>query len=196
MITVRLADWRDWRAIHPLRKLLGRPLDGGLYELLNWPIYHVHLARVGDTVVGYTSVVLYPNGTADDRGTAVVPEYRRQRIASQLRAAQVRDLVLMGWTSLYAAAHEADEAALACVQSHFGPARGTLEATPDERYAYHGDRSASVAVRLMERGVPAPHPLSQVNETKLHRKADAAQAFLARLAIEGTLTMQKAALRV
>lgn len=193
-ITVNLADWRDWRLVHPLRKLLNRPLDGGLYELLNWPIYHVHLARIGDEVVGYTSVVLYPDGSADDRGTAVVPASRRHGVASALRATQVRDLLLMGWPALYAAVPQGDDAAQACAVAHFGPARGTLTAA-GETYAYHGDKAAGVALRLLERGVPGPYPLSSANEAKLHRKAEAAHAHLARLAIEGTLTMQKAALR-
>ena len=193
-LTVRLADWRDWRVIHPLRRLLGHALDGGLYELLNWPIYHVHLARLGETVVGYTSVVLYPDGTADDRGTAVLPDYRRQGIASRLRATQVRDLLLMGWPRLYATATTNDDAAQACVQAHFGPARGTLT-TPGLQYTYHGETAAGVALRLLERGVPTPYPLSAANEAKLHRKANTAHTHLARLAVEGTLTMQKAALR-
>ena len=192
--TVRLADWRDWRAVQPLRKLLGRSLDGGLYELLNWPIYHVHLARMGEDVVGFTSVVLYPDGTADDRGTAVLPDYRRQGLAHALRATQVRDLLLMGWPTLYTAVPQDDPAAVACATAQFGPPRGRLDA-PGERYLYFGDKAAGVALRLLEKGVPGPYPLSPANETKLHRKAEAAQSHLMRLAIEGTLTMQKAALR-
>jgi GNAT superfamily N-acetyltransferase len=168
-------------------------LDGGLYELLNWPIYHVHLARVGDAVVGYTSVVLYPDGIADDRGTSVLPDYRRQGIASKLRATQARDLLLMGWHALYAGA-PLDEAAQGCAVAHFGPAVGSLDAAGDQM-TYHGDRTAGVTMRLLEHGVPAPYPLSPANEGKLQRKAEAAHAHLAHLAVEGTLTMQKAALR-
>lgn len=193
MITVRLADWRDWRAIHPLRRLVGSPLDGGLYELLNWPIYHVHLAREGEAVVGYTSVVLYPDGSADDRGTAVLPSHRRRGVAGALRAAQVRDLLLMGWQTLYGAA-PLDPAAQGCAVAHFGPPLGSLTAAGREA-TYHGGALTTLAVRLLDHRVPQPFPLSSANEAKLGRKAEAAHAHLAHLAVEGALTRQKQALR-
>ena len=104
-VRIRLADWRDWKEIQALRNLLDRPFDGGLYELLHWPVYHVHYAMApteNNEVIGFTSVALMPNGQAEDVGTVVAPAWRRQGIASQLRLTQVRDLMEMGWASVFA----------------------------------------------------------------------------------------------
>jgi hypothetical protein len=188
---IRLADWRDWRAVHALRRTLHRPLDGGLYELLNWPIYHAHLACVGETVVGFTAVVLWPDGVADDVGTVVASEARRQRVASDLRATQARDLLRMGWQRLYCAVPSDDTAAMACAHAHFGEALGELDSTT----RYFGAPLATLAARLAERGVRPPYPLSPANDVKLLRKADAARVDLQHLARLADLNIQKAALR-
>lgn len=198
-VRIALADWRDWRPIHALRRSLGRPLDGGLYELLNWPIYHAHIAITGDLedkrVVGFTAVVLWPDGVADDVGTVVDAAHRRQRVASGLRATQVRDLLRMGWTRLFCAAPADDSAAVACATAHFGAPRGTLRAEGVPDTLYFGGDLAAIAARLTERGVRPPFPLSDANDAKLRRKADSARADLGRLAALADMNLQKAALR-
>jgi hypothetical protein len=195
MTRIQLADWRDWRPIHTLRRVLPRPLEGGLYELLNWPIYHVHLASLDDEPVGFTSVVLWPDGAADDVGTVIAPPYRRQRIASELRATQVRDLTRMGWQRLYCAVPSDDPVAHACATMHFGEALGEVEWPGGAPYRYHGAPLSLVASRLVERGVKTPHPLSTKNDQKLQHKAERARADLNRLADLGVFNVQKATLR-
>lgn len=196
MTRVKLADWRDWRPIHALRRHLGRPLDGGLYELLNWPIYHAHIAVVGDDVVGFTAVVLWPDGVADDVGTVVAEAHRGHRVASTLRATQARDLLRMGWTRLFCSVRADEPAALACAKAHFGEPLGALSTPGEPDAVYFGAGIGAVAARLAERGVQTPYPLSPANDAKLKRKADAARADLARLAALADLNLQKAALRV
>lgn len=193
---IKLADWRDWRPIHALRRALGRPLDGGLYELLNWPIYHAHIAVLDADVVGFTAVVLWPDGVADDVGTVVDERHRGQRVASTLRATQARDLLRMGWTRLFCAVRADHAAAMACAKAHFGEPLGLLTVAGEPDAVYFGDGIGAVAARLAERGVRTPYPLSAANDAKLTRKATAAHADLARLAALADLNLQKAALRV
>ena len=195
MTRIQLSDWRDWPSINNLRRLLPRPLEGGLYELLNWPIYHVHHAIVGEDVVGFTAVVLWPDGAADDVGTVVAEHARRQRVASELRATQVRDLLRMGWTRLYCAIPSDDAVAQACVTAHFGDALGEVEWPGGPPYRYHGAPLAFVASRLVQRGVRTPHPLSPKNDAKLQHKAQRARDHLARLADLGVFNVAKATLR-
>jgi hypothetical protein len=195
MTRIQLADWRDWQAINTLRRLLPRPLEGGLYELLNWPIYHVHLASRDDAVVGFAGVVLWPDGAADDVGLVVAPEARRSRVASELRATQVRDLLRMGWTRLYCAVPCDDAVAQACAAAHFGEAIGDVEWPGGPPYRYHGAPLAFVSSRLVQRGVRTPHPLSPKNDQRLQHKAEKARAHLAQLADLGVFNVQKATLR-
>lgn len=188
-LRICLADWRDRERIQPLRRATGSTFDGGLYELLNWPIYHVHLALQGDQPLGYTAVLLLADGHADDLGTHVVPEVRRQGLASALRAVQARDLMLMGWSWLWTVGSD-DPAAAACLRSHFGAPIGAIGDQP-----YHGVRCEVLHGRLMAKGVAEPHPLSPANAEKLRRKAERAHAQLAQLAQHGRLNLQKARLR-
>jgi hypothetical protein len=195
MTRIQLADWRDWRPIHALRRQLPRPLEGGLYELLNWPIYHVHLASLNDEPVAFTAVVLWPDGAADDVGTVVAPEQRRQRIASELRATQARDLIRMGWSRLYCAVPGDDDVAQACAGAHFGDPLGEVDWPGGPPYRYYGAPLAFISSRLIERGVKTPHPLSQKNDAKLQHKAEKARGDLNRLADLGVFNLAKATLR-
>ena len=192
---IRLGDWRDHHGVQTLRKETLHS-GGGLYELLTWPVYHVHTAiDGGDRVVGFTSVALFPDGLADDCGTVVAEDYRERGVASALRATQVRDLLVMGWAALYTAVPMGHAGGMACARAHFGDPLGVLEVPGLPPVAYFGGRLADVQARLTRAGASEPRPLSPPNTEKLRQKAAAARADLARLAAQGTLTVQKAALR-
>jgi GNAT superfamily N-acetyltransferase len=192
---IRLGDWRDHHGVQTLRKeTLGS--GGGLYELLTWPVYHVHTAiDGGDRVVGFTSVALFPDGTADDCGTVVAEDHRERGIGSALRATQVRDLLVMGWRTLYVAVPTPNEAGVACAKAHFGEALGVITAEGLPPVAYFGGPLAEIQARLTRAGAFEPRPLSPPNADKLRQKAEAARNDLAKLAAQGTLTVQKAQLR-
>lgn len=193
IVKIRLADWRDRDVIQPLRRLLGRPVDGGLYELLNWPQYHAHVARIGEETVGFTGVILFPSGVADDVGTVVHPNYRRRGIGSQLRYTQLRDLELMGWTHLWCAA-ESEEAVKMC-NLHFGPPKGEVNNGQIARHLYYGDFIPNILERLDELEVPKPFPLSQLNEDKLSHKAEKAIKDAIALGALADFNIRKTALR-
>lgn len=96
---IRLADWRDRSVVQPLRALLLGPyrLDGGLYEFLTWPTFHVLLAEGEDgRGLGIAAATLLPNGHAEDVGVAVLAELRRAKLGTRLRAALARDLAILG----------------------------------------------------------------------------------------------------
>ena len=192
---IRLGDWRDHVGIQSLRRdtMVG---NGGLYELLTWPIYHVHTAIIdGDRVVGFTSVALFPDGTGDDCGTVVAEDYRERGLAGALRATQVRDLLVMGWTSLFVAVPTPNAPGLACARKHFGEPLDVLHADGLPSVAYFGGPLSEIQARLTRAGVTEPRPLSPPNAEKLRQKAKAARTDFARLTAHGTLTAQKAALR-
>lgn len=175
-IRVRISDWRDWKEIQALRNLLPRPLDGGLYELLHWPLYHVHYAMPvdSDEVVGFTSVVLAADGEAEDTGTVVAPLYRRKGVASQLRLTQLRDLVELGWHSLFVLVDTLEGEAW--VQTYLD----RVAATPNG--VYYGGGSVAAMEKLLDAGTPIPHPLSPDNRARLAHKATRAAENLSQLA--------------
>lgn len=97
---IRLARETDRAAIRALRRpvLVSKAQDGGLYELLTWPVYHCHVATLPDgTVVGYGATVLLPESHAEGLQVVVHPSYRRKGIGRLLLASQARDLLAMGW---------------------------------------------------------------------------------------------------
>jgi GNAT superfamily N-acetyltransferase len=188
-LRIRIADWRDWKEIQALRNLLPRPFDGGLYELLHWPIYHVHYAMPVDspTVLGFTAVVLAADGEAEDIGTVVAPDYRRQGVASQLRLTQLRDLIEMGWHSLFGEAITPEGNAWAA--TYMDPVAAT------KRGVYCGRGAVEAMRALLDRGTPPPHPLSPDNRARLAHKAGRAIEDLRRLAAFADQQMQHARLR-
>ncbi len=185
------ASWADRQAIQSLRRHLPNLLDGGLWELLAWPVYHVHKALVEGQVVGYASVVIMPEGVADDFGLAVLPTHRRQGIASRLRACQVRDLTLMGWNRLYAATPAESEPAVAMCRRHFGEPLGSIEVPRLPAYLYFGASLDTLVPRL-----PTPYPFTQYKDYDfLKVKGQRAVEHLTQLAVHSLLNQRKAALR-
>lgn len=178
-VRIRVADWRDWKEIQALRSQLQRPFEGGLYELLHWPTYHVHYAMptepAGDNrVIGFTSVSLLPNSIAEDVGSYVVPDQRDQTVASQLRLVQVRDLMEMGWSTIFVTA-DTDEY-VAWAAKYMEPL-GVL----DNGARYFGSKCADLMDRLLDDEVPPPHQLSPDNRARLGYKGGRAIQDLARL---------------
>jgi N-acetylglutamate synthase-like GNAT family acetyltransferase len=187
-VRIRLADWRDREAVQPLRRMVERPLDGGLYELLNWNMYHTHTALVEGRVVGMTSIVLLQGGIADDVTTVILPDYRRQGIASQLRATQLRDLMEMGRQYLFALART--EEAASWLTTHMD------EVIHEEDLWYFGAPVETAFNRLLERGTPAPYPLSPERHAKLLARSTKADQEIQELAELAQVHQAKAALRV
>lgn len=194
-LKIKLADWRDRDGIQPLRRMLKRPVDGGLYELLNWPMYHAHIAVLDDTIIGFTAVALHLGGVADDVGTVVHPEYRRHGVASELRATQVRDLQLMGMSRLYVAAPmDSPEAIAWCVET-IGRPLGTLESAYLTPHVYYGNILPEIERRLQNRDTRPPFPLSDVNQERLLNKFQKALRDTANLQALGDFNMRKALMR-
>ena len=187
-IRIRLADWRDHATVQPLRRQLPRLVDGGLWELLNWAMYHVHTAIVGDRVVGYTSVALLDNGMADDVGTFVEPEYRNQGVASRLRYTQLRDLAVMGWTHFYVAVVRDQTVAIDMCRALMG--EPVTLAYPDEPL-YFGGPVFTVAAKLKDMNVPLPHPLGPKHLDRLKVKGEKARQELIQLADMANFSMAK-----
>lgn len=188
-VKIRIADWRDWKEIQALRTMTPRPLEGGLYELLHWPTFHVHYAMPEDSqeIIGFTSVALLDGDVVEDAGTAVKPEWRRQGIASQLRLTQIRDLMEMGFHSLFTPTHTEEGADWA--RTHLTEI-GTAGTFP-----YFGGATTDVFTHLLDRGVLVPHPLSPDNRARLAYKAGRARQDLARLTAWSDLLIQRLALR-
>jgi GNAT superfamily N-acetyltransferase len=194
-LKIRLADWRDREHIQSLRRLLKRPVDGGLYELLNWPMYHCHVALVDDEPVGFSSVALYLHGLADDVGTVVLPRYRRQGIGTQLRATQVRDLLLMGMTALFCAAPMSNPASIQWCTKLFGSPLGSIESAYLDPHLYFGAILPTLAHTLKGLGIRDPFPLSDLNVDRLLQKHQRAMQDTARLQALGDFNMRKAVIR-
>lgn len=175
-VRIRVGDWRDWREIQALRNLLDRPFDGGLYELLHWSTYHVHYAMPDgeDTVIGFSSVRLLPDGAAEDAGTIVHPDWRRKGIASQLRLTQVRDLIEMGWSSLFVPVVTPE--GRAWCDTHLDRL-----AEIEPAVTYYAGNCADVMNHLLDLGTPTPHQLSPDNKARLAYKSGRAVQDLARL---------------
>jgi len=194
-VKVRLADWRDREVIQPLRRMLKRPVDGGLYELLNWPMYHAHVALVDGNTVGFSAVALHLGGVADDVGTVVHPDYRRKGVGSELRSTQVRDLILMGLSHLYCAAPmDSPEAIKWCTET-IGNPLGTLDSAYLTPHMYYGNTLEAIESNLQRRHVRPPFPLSEVNVERLLHKFQRAIRETAQLQALGDFNMRKAHMR-
>jgi GNAT superfamily N-acetyltransferase len=186
-----MASWADRAAVQALRRYNPFLLDGGLFELLHWPVYHVHKAVVEGQVVGYAAVGLMPEGVADDFGLAVLPTHRRQGVASKLRACQARDLQVMGWQRLYVAIPADQDAAVAMCTQHFGPPLGSLEVPGLPVHLYFGAPLDDLVTRL-----PRPYPLTTFKDTDyLRQKGERVQTQLAQLGAHSAMNTQKAHLR-
>lgn len=194
-LKVRLADWRDRESIQPLRRLLKRPVDGGLYELLNWPMYHAHIAMLDGQAVGFTAVTLHAGGLADDVGTVVHPDYRKQGIGTELRATQVRDLKLMGMTHLYVAAPIDCEDAIKWCQSSIGRPLGAIDSAYLSPHVYFGNTLEAIQENLGKMPGRQPFPLSEVNVERLLHKFQRALKETAQIQALGDFNMRKALLR-
>jgi GNAT superfamily N-acetyltransferase len=194
-IKVRLADWRDREVIQPLRRLLKRPVDGGLYELLNWPMYHAHVALVDGNTVGFSAVALHLGGIADDVGTVVHPDYRRKGVASELRATQVRDLSIMGFGHLYCAAPMQTPEAVEWCTHTIGRPVGPIDSAYMEPHLYFGNSLDAIKDNLRQMSVREPYPLSEVNVERLLHKIQRAIRDTAQLQSLGDFNMRKALLR-
>lgn len=194
-LKIRLADWRDREFIQPLRRKLGRPVDGGLYELLNWPTHHAHIAMDGATPAGFTSVLLNMSGDADDIGTVVHEEYRRHGIASELRYTQIRDLALMGYARLFCAAPSDDEAAVAACHAHFGAPIAEINSAYIPKHFYFGSSLTAIEDRLMAMGIRRPFPLSPLNQERLLSKLERAKKEATSIRALGDFNLRKAYIR-
>lgn len=194
-LKIRLADWRDREVIQPLRRLLKRPVDGGLYELLNWPMYHAHVALVDGNTVGFTAVALHTGGVADDVGTVVAPEYRKQGIGSELRATQVRDLELMGFSTLYCAAPTLNPEAVEWCTHLFGSPISTIDSAYLDPHLYFGASLETIRENLKHRMVRDPFPLSDMNVERLLHKFERAIRDSAQIQALGDFNMRKALIR-
>lgn len=194
-LRIRLADWRDRESIIPLRRLLSRPVDGGLYELLNWPVYHCHAAVVDGKTVGFTAVALHLDGVADDVGTVVYPEFRNQGIGSELRATQVRDLELMGFGSLFCAASMSNQSAIQWCNDIMGLPVGQIESAYLDPHLYYGSSLDNIKFNLKSLGVREPFPLSDVNVERLLLKFQRAVRDASQIQALGDFNMRKAMLR-
>lgn len=194
-LKIRLADWRDREVIQPLRRLLKRPVDGGLYELLNWPMYHAHVALVDGNTIGFTAVALHTDGVADDVGTVVAPEFRNQGIGSELRATQVRDLELMGFTQLYCAAPTLNPEAISWCPGIFGAPINTIHSAYLDPHLYFGTTIEKIKENLRARMIREPFPLSDMNVERLLHKFQRAIRDAAQIQALGDFNMRKALIR-
>jgi len=194
-LKIRLADWRDREYIQPMRRKLGRPVDGGLYELLNWPTHHAHIAMVDVAPVGFTSVLLNMSGDADDIGTVVNEEYRQHGVASELRYTQIRDLSLMGYGRLFCAAPSDDAAAVAMCRAHFGDPIAEITSAYLPKHLYFGATLTSIEDRLIASGVRRPFPLSPINQDRLLKKLDRAKVEATNIRALGDFNLRKAYIR-
>ena len=183
MISIRLADWRDRTEVQSLRRLVC-PVEGGLYELLKWPIYHVHTARKDGVTIGYTSVCLSPDGMADDAGTYVTENPKV--VLPILRRVQVRDLSVMGWKYLFVTV---PFNLTGLHNTLFGHA--PLAEFPDGSL-YYGAAIEVLQSRMQAAGIPDPLPLSVKQIEFLQYKASRVVDFTAQLNSLYQLTAQKA----
>lgn len=194
-LKIRLADWRDREVIQPLRRMLKRPVDGGLYELLNWPMYHPHIAMLDGQAIGFTAVALHLGGVADDVGTVVHPDFRNQGVASELRATQIRDLNLMGLTHLYVAAPIDSPEAVKWCTSTIGRPIGQIESAYLSPHIYFGNTVPEIRSNLEQIGVRPPFPLSDMNIERLLHKFQRAVRDTAQIQALGDFNLRKALLR-
>ena len=190
---IQLADWRDHAEINKLRKQLIQFNDGGLYELLNWPTYHVHAARYKDDIIGFTSVRLLANGNAEDVGTIVNEEFRGQDVASELKLTQIRDLITMGWTHMFATVKTEDAPAGLFARKLYGEPLGAIPGTHLGDLEYFGANVYHIQKAL--HNVRQPFPLSVKNHERLLHKATKAYTELSQLSLLGDIAMRKHRMR-
>lgn len=189
MVRVRLADSRDRDAIRVLRQtaLVHKALDGGLYELLTWPVYHTHAATLDGVLVGYASTILLPAAQAELSGLVVAAAHRRLGVGRLLLGTQARDLSMMGWRVLYAAAPSEDASAF--LDALGGVVLGglTIDGFPPHTY-----------YRLTLDAIPHDVPLTAHQISRLQAKATQARegsTGLAGLTALNQFGAAKAALR-
>ncbi|MDR7528683.1 MAG: hypothetical protein QN130_12480 [Armatimonadota bacterium] len=181
---IRLADARDQE------RLQGLWAQGPWAEhlpplaaVLRDPLAHVHYALgAGDEPIGLAAVYWLDVDAVEDLALVVVPPERRRGVGSQLRLAQLRDLVEMevpdlfipapldaeGWCRLYA----------------------TPLATPapDERYFWC---ATAEALQVLAERVPPPHPLTDETRARLCQRAQDARAALERQRAWGTRVLRR-----
>jgi len=180
-LRVRWADWRDRQPIQELRQLQPDTvrLDGGLWELLSWPVYHTTIALVNGEPVGFAASNLWPLGVADEVGWVVKLGWRDQGIGWLLRGAQWRDLMLLGWRQWYTAIpREAEVGRAATAKVCGGPQQEVMVAGLPPHELYGGDL-ASLLVRYRQ-SYPEPYALTTGQEGRLRSKGVQAVAWLTR----------------
>ena len=193
ILKIRSADWRDHEAVQAVRAfaMTELSLDGGLYELLHWPIFHCHVAVQDGQVIGVAALFLPPGPIADSQGVAVRPEHRGKRIASHLRAAQARDLQLLGYETLDVALPSENEAAMAMTLRHFPLELSPILVDGQKPYRYFRVPVKDLLQRASTEVGRYPHPLTPAQETMLQRKGEKARAMHQTLLLIDVLSREK-----
>lgn len=197
ILKIRTADWRDHEVVRSLRALAFTELslDGGLYELLNWPIFHCQVAVQEGQIIGMAALLLPPGPIADSQGVAVRPEYRGQRLASHLRAAQARDLQVLGYTALDVAIPSDNAAAMAMTLRHFPKELPPVLVDGQKPYRYFRAPVPELLQRASAEVGRYPVSLTPAQETLLQRKGEKARELHHRLILAETLSREKASRR-
>jgi GNAT superfamily N-acetyltransferase len=177
---IQLADWRDREPIEELRREWDLYVEGGLYEMLHWPTYHVHIARLDGKVIGYVAATVHGDD-AEDAGGVTLGEFRRQGVAKALRATQMRDLVLLGCDRFFTAVRASNAPANAFARLMCGPPRDAAD-LPGVGLVYdYGSELQDIYDRLGAAGAAKPYPLSHVNQMKLISKREKINVHLQRV---------------
>ena len=194
ILKIRPADWRDHEVIRSLRALAFTELslDGGLYELLTWPIFHCQVAVQEGQVIGMAALLLPPGTIADSQGVSVRPEHRGKRIASHLRAAQARDLKILGYEALDVALPSDNAAAMAMTFRHFPKELPPVLVDGQKLYRYFRATVPELLQRASAEVGRYPMSLTAAQETLLQRKGEQARELYHRLLLVETLARQKA----
>ena len=194
-LRVRWADWRDRQPVQELRRLQPDTvqLDGGLWELLSWPVYHAHIALVHGEPVGVAAANLWPLGIADEVSWVVKLGWQGQGIGWALRGAQWRDLMLLGWRQWYTTLPRDAEAARASTTRVCGPVRQEVMVAGLPPHEIYGGDLASMLVRYRQ-SYPEPYALTTGQESRLRSKGVQAVAWLTRQLAVNRFHTRKAAL--
>jgi hypothetical protein len=158
-------------------------------------MYHTHVALVDGNTIGFSAVALHTDGIVDDVGTVVAPEFRRQGIGSELRATQVRDLELMGFTTLFCAAPTLNPEAITWCTNIFGAPIDTIDSAYLDPHMYFGNTLENIRKNLKSRLVREPFPLSDMNVERLLHKFERAVRDAAQIQALGDFNMRKALIR-